>query len=141
MIFESSIDISAPAPAVWSIMERLEQWPDWAPTFRSVQRVRSPAGVGAAYRVEQPRLPPSIMTVTRWEPGRGFTWASRSAMLGARGEHDIEPMGANACRVHLALRFEGLFAPVAGRLMRRMVAAYVDSEATALKRRAEGPSA
>lgn len=132
------IEIEAAAAHVWGIMADLERWPEWAPSFRRVARIGGPTGTGACYRVEQPRLPPARMVVTHWRPGEGFTWASRGALLGAVGDHVIESLGAHRCRVRLELRFEGLAAPVAERLLGRLTRDYVASEAAGLKAAAEG---
>jgi hypothetical protein len=135
--FCHSVEVQAPAQRVWDIMSQPQRWPEWIPTFRRVALVSGSAGLGAVYRVEQPRLPPALMTVTDWQAGRGFTWASRTPLLRARGEHHIEESGPNQCGVRLELRFEGMLAPVAARLLRRLVTEYVSTEASALKTRAE----
>lgn len=118
-------------------MADLENWPAWAPTFRKVQRLKGDPGVGAVYYVRQPRLPPSKMTITRWQPGHGFAWISRSALLTTRADHAIAPEGTDECRIRLMLAFEGLMAPVIAPMLRKMATTYVRSEAENLKRFAE----
>jgi hypothetical protein len=57
--------------------------------------------------VKQPRLPSSAWVVTDVQPGRGFTWVSRSGGVTSRAEHVVEPM-ACGCRVRLKRRCEQL---------------------------------
>jgi uncharacterized membrane protein len=37
--FESSIDINAPAGKVWAMMGKLEEWPQWMPSIKKIERV------------------------------------------------------------------------------------------------------
>lgn len=142
MHIEEEIRITASPDRVWSVVADLENWPTWAPTFRKVQRLKGEPGVGAIYYVQQPKLPPSKMIITRWQPGHGFTWTSRSALLAASADHAIEPDGPGVCRIRLMLAFEGLMTPLIAPVLRKMATTYVRSEAENLKRFAElaGPA-
>jgi carbon monoxide dehydrogenase subunit G len=39
MKFESSIDIDAPAERVWALVDKLEEWPQWMPSIKKIERV------------------------------------------------------------------------------------------------------
>jgi carbon monoxide dehydrogenase subunit G len=39
MRFESSIDIDAPAERVWALVDKLEEWPQWMPSIKKIERV------------------------------------------------------------------------------------------------------
>lgn len=92
--------------------------------------------MGSRVRIKQPRLPSSILTVTRIEPGRGFTWAATSPGLRVAASHEIDaaPRGA---RVRLAVSYAGLLGGLAGRVWRRLTGRYLRLEAEGLKRRSE----
>lgn len=38
MRFESSIEINAPATKVWALVDRLEEWPQWMPSIKKIER-------------------------------------------------------------------------------------------------------
>ena len=135
--FLREVLIEADAPRIWDVMARMDEWPQRISSFRSIVALDSaPVGVGSRFRVEQPRLPPSVMTVTAWGPGRGFAWASTTPLLWAVGEHWIASRG-NTSVVTLRLRFDGLLSPLAGSLMRSLVERYMALEAAGLKSWAE----
>jgi len=39
MRFESSIDINAPVAKVWALIDKLEEWPQWMPSIKKIERV------------------------------------------------------------------------------------------------------
>lgn len=139
MSFQVTLDIQADADTVWSVMRDLPTWPAWTPTFTAIQPAGGEAAgmVGRRYAVRQPKLPPTVMTIQSWEPGRGFAWASTTPLLRAWGNHVIRPVDSRRCSVTLELRFLGLAAPLARWLYAKLVREYVTQEAQGLKRRAE----
>ncbi|MGB3186589.1 MAG: SRPBCC family protein [Ornithinimicrobium sp.] len=86
-----------PAP-VWRVLSDITAWPTWVDsiaTVESFQTAETPDPrtddgdvigrstvvdhIGhSAYRIEQPPLPSTLWSLTRWEPGRGFAWQSRA---------------------------------------------------------------
>jgi hypothetical protein len=102
----------------------------------SVTRVQrlddGPFGKGSRARVNQPRLPPAIWTVTEFEDGRSFTWESRTPGIVTTGTHTVTGEG-----VTLALTQKGPTAPLVGLLYGRLTRRYVTMEAQGLKRIAE----
>jgi len=52
MRFESSIDINAPANKVWALIDKLEEWPQWMPSIKKIERVsQGPLAVGSQLAV------------------------------------------------------------------------------------------
>jgi uncharacterized membrane protein len=39
MRFSSSIEIDAPVKKVWALIDELEEWPQWMPSIRKIERV------------------------------------------------------------------------------------------------------
>src|SRR5678810_749215 len=72
----ASITIDAPIDVVWSVFTDVERWPTWASSFTSVDLIDGPMRLGAKARIRQRRLPTVVWEVTKWEPGRSWTWAT-----------------------------------------------------------------
>ena len=52
MRFESSIDINAPVKKVWALIDKLEDWPQWMPSIKKIERVsKGPLTVGSQLSV------------------------------------------------------------------------------------------
>jgi len=74
MRFESSIDINAPVSKVWALIDKLEEWPQWMPSIRKIERLsKGPLTVGSQLCVTARvsgltlRL---FMTITKFVPER-----------------------------------------------------------------------
>jgi len=39
MRFESSIEIAAPVKRVWALVDKLEEWPQWMPSIKRIERL------------------------------------------------------------------------------------------------------
>jgi uncharacterized membrane protein len=136
---ERNVDVNAPAERVWAVLADVARWPEWTDSIDDVRLHTDSLRVGSTAAVKQPRLPRSTWLVTEVEPGRGFTWVSRSGGVTTRAEHAIEP-AEPGCRVRLTLDQSGLLAPLVGALFGRLTRRYVDLEADGLKRRCEQPA-
>jgi len=52
MRFESSIDVNAPPDKVWALIDKLEQWPQWMPSIKKIERIsEGPLTVGSQLSV------------------------------------------------------------------------------------------
>lgn len=135
--FSISIDIQAPPETVVGVMTDVERWPEWTATVTRVRRLEAgPLRVGSRTAIRQPRLPPATWTVTSIEPGRGFTWITKSPGVTITARHVVEPAPAG-CRATLSLEFSGLFGGLVARLTRGLNERYLTIEANGLKRRSE----
>jgi carbon monoxide dehydrogenase subunit G len=82
MRFESSIDIDAPVAKVWALVDKLEEWPQWMPSIRRIERVsEGPLSVDSQLsvtaRVKGLTLK-LLMTVTRFVPERDVVLEGRA---------------------------------------------------------------
>jgi uncharacterized protein YndB with AHSA1/START domain len=137
MEYQTSVFIAAPTERVWEILIDVERWPEWTASMSRVERLdEGELRVGSPVRVKQPRLPPSSWTVTDLDPGRSFTWMSRSGGVTSEGVHGVEPSG-NGSRATLAFRQTGLLARLIGLVGGGLIRRYVEMELTGLKRRSE----
>ena len=118
-------------------MSDVERWHEWTASISSVKRLDGgPLTVGSRADVRQPKLRPADYVVTELEPGRQFTWITRSPGILATARHAVESM-ARGTRARLAVRFEGvLSAPVAW-MFGKLTNEYLALEAAGLKKRSE----
>jgi uncharacterized protein YndB with AHSA1/START domain len=135
--FQTTINISAPAEVVWSVIADVERWPEWTPSVTSIRRLsRAALGVGERALIRQPKLPPAVWTVTAIEPGRSFTWKSGAPAMRVLAHHGVEPAGAES-RATLSLTFSGLLGGLLARMTAGINRRYLALEANGLKRRSE----
>jgi hypothetical protein len=130
--FSITIDIPAPPERVWAVLADIERWSEWTSTVTRIQRLdRGPLAVGSRARIRQPKLPPSTWQVSELQPGRSFTWITRSPGICVTGEHGVEPT-ARGTRVVLSLRFSGVLGPLVAHLTRGLNQRYLALEAKGL---------
>ncbi len=136
--FEATTEIKAPAERVWAVLSAVEAWSQWMPTVSSVRPLReAPLQVGRRYRVTQPKLRPTVWTVTAVEPDRRFEWRAKSLGMELLADHVIESRGPTAARVRLRFEFKGLVGVLLGVAFGALTRNYLRQEAQALKYRAE----
>lgn len=74
MRFESSIEINAPVKKVWALIDKLEEWPQWMPSIKKIERVsKGPLAVGSQLSVmaRVSGLPVKLlMTIREFVPER-----------------------------------------------------------------------
>jgi uncharacterized membrane protein len=132
------VEIGAPAERVWGVMSDVEKWAEWTASIQSVVRLESGAfGVSSQARVRQPKFPPLVWRVTRYDPGYGFVWETRSWGAVTVGEHWITKLAEDRSKVVLRIRQTGLVGSVVGALIQKLTRSYMEMEAQGLKRRVE----
>ncbi len=108
----TSIEIDAPAEAVWDVLSDTDAYPDWNPFIRSFEgelvegarvavRIEPPGGRGMSFK-------PRLLAV---EPGRELRWIGHVLIPGLfDGEHRflIEPLGEGRSRFTQSESFSGL---------------------------------
>ncbi len=132
---ESSItrSINAPAEVVWQVMSDVEAWPDWTRSVSSVELLEEgPLRLGSRARIQQPRLPTVVWTVTEFAAGRSFTWTSQGPGSLGVATHSIN--GDNPCGVTLRLQQTGLLGGPVARLYKRLTFQYLTLEIEGLSR-------
>jgi len=135
LVVRRSID--AAPETVWRIVEDIERWPEWTPTIASVERrSEGPIGVGARFRIRQPKLAPTTWTITEWAPGRAFAWTARSPGFRIVADHEIRPESRGSS-VELRVRFEGFLGGIVARLYGGITEKYMNLEADGLRARCE----
>jgi carbon monoxide dehydrogenase subunit G len=132
-----TVTIAAPPERVWSVVVDVDRWPERIPTVDAVERLDAgPLVVGSRTRLQQPRLPTAVWTVTELIPGSSYTWVSRSPGVTVTASHVVEPHREGS-RLTLAVDVSGPIAWIGWLLTRSLTKRYVETEASAMKRAAE----
>ena len=102
----ASIEIDAPAAAVWRLVAEFDNWPKWGPTVKAVDSAADAVGVGVTGRVKTVAGPWLPFAITEVEPGRSWHWK----VLGvAATGHIVLDLGDGKTRVEFTV--PSIFAP------------------------------
>lgn len=136
-----TITIAAPPERVWAVVVDVERWPERIPTVDSVERLDAgPLAVGSRTRLEQPRLPAAVWTVTELADGASFTWESNSSGVTVSAVHVVEPH-PDGSLLTLGLTVSGALAWFGWLMSRSLTKRYVETEGVSIKRAAETSAA
>jgi carbon monoxide dehydrogenase subunit G len=96
MRFESSIEINAPVKKVWALIDKLEEWPQWMPSIKKIQRVSNgPLGVGSQLsvtaRVSRVTVK-LLMTITKFVPERNVVMQGKTLGTNLTRFYNLEPV-------------------------------------------------
>jgi len=134
---QHTVTIAAPPERVWAVLVDVERWPERIPTVDAVERLDAgPLAVGSRTRLQQPRLPTSVWTVTELAEGSSYTWQSSSPGATVTAAHVVEPH-PDGSRLTLSLTVSGPLSGFGWLLTRSLTKRYVETEATSIKRAAE----
>ncbi len=96
MRFESSIEINAPVKKVWALIDKLEEWPQWMPSIKKIQRVSNgPLAVGSQLSVTArvSRLTVKLlMTITKFVPERNVVMQGKTLGTNLTRFYNLEPV-------------------------------------------------
>ena len=135
MPYQVSVTVHAPAELVWAELIDVERWPRSTASMTTVTRLDAgPLRVGSRARVEQPKLPPIVWTVTDLQPPREFTWLVRSPGVTTIASHRLTPASDDGVTLTLAIERTGLLALLVDRLTDGLTRRYMAMEAAGLKR-------
>jgi carbon monoxide dehydrogenase subunit G len=137
MRFENSIDINAPAEKVWALIDRLEEWPQWMPSIKKIERLSNgPLTVGSQLSVtaKVSRLTVKLlMTITKFVPGRTVVLNGKALGTKLTRFYTLEPVNGKT-KVTIGGDVSGALAWLA----RRGAQAVSAEIALAVKTRIEG---
>jgi len=96
MRFESSIEINAPAEKVWALMGKLEEWPQWTPSIKKIERVsKGPLEVGSKLAVTTKISGLTVtllMTITEFVPERNVVLEGKALGTKLTRFYTLEPV-------------------------------------------------
>jgi uncharacterized membrane protein len=138
MITDSSVEIAAPAAAVWAVYADVERWPEWTASITRIEALDGPElAVGKRYAIKQPRLPRLVWTVSDFEDGTAWTWQQGSPGGLTLGVHEVVAVSPEHTLVRQRIDQRGPVGTLVGVLMRGLTRRYLALEAEGLKARCE----
>ena len=134
---ERTITIAAAPATVWAALVDVDRWPERIPTVDAVERLdEGPLVVGSRTRLQQPRLPTAVWTVTELTKGSSYTWESRSPGVIVTASHVVGPHAVGS-RLTLAVTVSGPLSWVGWLMTRSLTRRYVETEAASIRTTAE----
>jgi carbon monoxide dehydrogenase subunit G len=96
MRFESSIEINAPVKKVWALIDRLEEWPQWMPSIKKIERVsKGPLAIGSKLSVTAKvsgLMVTLLMTITEFVPERTVVMQGKTLGTNLTRFYNMEPV-------------------------------------------------
>jgi carbon monoxide dehydrogenase subunit G len=96
MRFESSIEINAPVKKVWALIDKLEEWPQWMPSIKKIERVsKGPLAVGSQLAVTAKVSGLTVtllMTIIKFVPERTVVMQGKALGTNLTRFYDLEPV-------------------------------------------------
>jgi len=118
MRFSSSVEINAPVEKVWSLIDRLEEWPQWMQSIKNIERVsEGPLAVGSQLFVtaKVSRLTVNLlMTITEFVPERSVVMQGKALGTNLTRFYFLEPVNGKT-KVTIGGEVSGLLAWLATR--------------------------
>jgi hypothetical protein len=137
MRVEETFVTSVQPAIIWKVLVDVEHWHEWTPTVIAIKSVgNAEFGVGARYRVVQPKLRPAIYEVTECVPSRRFTWVQQIPGGAMIADHLITQHHGNTA-VELSFSSTGLLGSIVGHVFSQQIKDYVRTEAQSLKHRCD----
>jgi carbon monoxide dehydrogenase subunit G len=96
MRFESDIEIGAPVKKVWTLIDKLEEWPQWMPSIKKIERVsQGPLTVGSQLSVTARVSGLTVillMTITKFVPERNVVLEGKALGTKLTRFYTLEPV-------------------------------------------------
>jgi carbon monoxide dehydrogenase subunit G len=96
MRFESSIEIDAPAEKVWALIDKLEEWPQWMPSIKKIERVsKGPLTAGSQLSVTAKVSGLTVtllMTITKFASERNVVMEGKALGTKLTRFYTLEPV-------------------------------------------------
>jgi len=118
MKFESSVEINAPVKKVWTLVDNLEEWPQWMPSIKKIERVsKGPLTVGSQLSVTArvSRLTVRLlMTITEFVSERAVVMEGKTLGTKLTRFYALEPVN-DKTKVTVGGQVSGILAWLARR--------------------------
>jgi len=136
--YSTSLTINASQEAIWKVLSDVAHWNEWTPTITKIEVLDTPElKLNNRYKVYQPKLQPAVWSVTVLAPPSSFIWESKMPGMVMIAEHTLKSTGTNQNELTLSFSFQGALGAIIGRLYRKTVQNYLETEARSLKKRVE----
>jgi hypothetical protein len=139
VVYEASSRAEVSQERVWQVLAAVESWPAWLPTVQRVEPLDGlPIALGKRFRIHQPKLKATIWTVCELAPPARFAWRASSFGVSYFADHVLERLDERATHIRLRFEIHGWLARPLAAAYGQLVRAYLEQEAQALQRTAEG---
>jgi hypothetical protein len=115
MQIEASIQINTPAATIFALYENVAQWPSWDTEVKSAS-IQGAFASGAKGEIVPHGAPKSDVVFSEVIRNRSFTVDCKLPLCLMRFEHELLEQGGGTRATHRVV-FDGLLAPVFGRLI------------------------
>jgi hypothetical protein len=136
MQFEASTQISAPAATVFALYADVANWPTWDPEVKSAS-LHGAFASGVQGVVVPHGGPKSTITFSEVTPQRGFVASCKLPLCVMRFENELKAHSGGTQATHRVV-FDGLLAPLFGRLIGSGMRKTLPLALEGLKKAAEG---
>ena len=137
MRFESSVEINAHVKKVWALIDKLEEWPQWMPSIKKIERVsKGPLAVGSQLSVmaRVSGLPVKLfMTIREFVPERTVVMQGKTLGTNLTRFYNMGPVNGKT-KVTIGGEVSGALAWLACRGGRKVSAEIAE----AVKKKVEG---
>ncbi|MGF6888187.1 uncharacterized protein YndB with AHSA1/START domain [Nocardia sp. GAS34] len=120
-VIDESVEIDAPAAAVWQVLTDFPRYGEWNPFCVSAQTTLEPgAPIDMRVKLIGPKERAQREYIRSVEPGAGFSYTMKPMPLGALHSlrsHTLTPLGDERCRYDSHFELAGWLLPVVTGLM------------------------
>jgi hypothetical protein len=133
---EESALCGAAAATVWSVLQDVQEWPEWYPGFSQAdsEGPLGPGSRGSVTLLDGNRRPFKIYD---WVPGEFFSLGGPGPGVAIRFRYGVTPIDGSHSVVRLGHTLTGIASPLFARIFGRRIAGYLPVAATQLARLAE----
>lgn len=141
MKIDHTLEIAAPAAAVWSVIADLDRYPEWNPFVIACRSTLEPGTpIDMRVRVFPGIAQPQRETIFAHDPGRFLSYGVAPLPLGVLAStrsHAVTALGAERARYDSRFELRGWLAPVVQVLLGRRLVQGFAAMSAGIKARAE----
>ncbi|MFN0090066.1 MAG: SRPBCC family protein [Acidimicrobiales bacterium] len=118
-------EIAAPVEVVWALLVDVNRWPEWGPSVRRAELSTPHLQLGSRGRVTTVLGVTAPFVITRFEPGKSWSWA----VAGVRAtDHRVDDIGNGRSRAAFGVPLVALPYLAICRVALRRVSALAEGE-------------
>ncbi len=130
---KKSVIINNEISKVYKILVDVEKWNLWTKSINKISFLENNKfEINGKVRVEQPKLPPTVWTITEIITNKSFTWQSRTLGVTLTAKHLLKSSD-NATFVEQEIIYEGFLAYLIYKLSFNLTSNYMTMEVDGLK--------
>lgn len=128
-----TITINKEISFVYNTLKEIEKWYLWTTSINKISFLTDRGfEVGAKIKIEQPKLPSAIWTITEIDENKMFTWKTRRLGTEIIGKHWLEEL-KNDTIVTLEIEYNGFWESIFHKLSSKITTQYLELEINGLK--------